>query len=149
MNFVTASVLIVALLFVVPVAIAIKTRRVRLTLPVALVVTAGALLWAWTSVDKEVKVLDSIVSVDGVALTVMYIGSECEDQRSVSVDEGDQQVRILVTTRSFASGCTEVGVPHTVAITLDEPLDSREVVNVGCTPRGWDAKRCFRRPRER
>lgn len=134
MNLVTAAVLIVALLFAVPVAIAVRTRSVRFTLPVALLVTAGALFWAWTSVDKREEVLDSIVSVEGAALTVMYIGGECEDQRSVSVDEDDDQVRILVTTRSFASGCSDVGVSHTVAITLDEPLDSRDVVNVGCTP---------------
>lgn len=146
MNFVTASVLIVALFFVVPVAIAIKTQRIRLTLPFALVLTGGALFWAWTSVDQQEEVLDSIVAVDGVALTVMYIGGECEDQRSVSVDESDKQVRILVTTRSFASGCSDVGVAHTVAITLDEPLDSREVVNVGCTAERLGCRRVLAPP---
>ena len=34
----------------------------------------------------------------------------------------------------FASSCSDIGVYHEVPITLDEPLGSRKVVNVGCGP---------------
>jgi hypothetical protein len=34
-----------------------------------------------------------------------------------------------------------VGVRHTVAITRDEPLKSREVVNLGCTPERLGCRR--------
>jgi hypothetical protein len=133
MSFVAVPVLIVAALFVMPVVIGVKTRSTRVVLPVALLLTGGALFWAWTGVGVEQEVLDSIVSVEGNELTVMYIGGECEDQRSVTVDEDDDQVRISVATRSFASGCSDIGMLHTFAVTLDGPLSSREVVNVGCT----------------
>ncbi len=136
MQYLIAAIIIFALLFVVPVVIGIRAGKVKIALPVAILVTGGALLWfgswAWTRTAEE-EVLDSIVSIEGRKLVVSYFGADCEDQRSVAVEEDRRSVRISVTSRSFASGCNDMAVLRTVSISLDEPLGSREVVNVGCT----------------
>jgi hypothetical protein len=135
MHLPTALAMVVVVLFVIPVVIALATHRLKLVLPIAFLVTAGAAFWVWTDLgEPQVQVLEAIVSVDGNQLVVSYVGSECEDQRSVSADEGETSVRVKVVARSFASGCSDVGVHRQVSITLDRPLGSRGVVNVGCTP---------------
>jgi hypothetical protein len=137
MPFVVVTVVIVLVLGVVPAVLALRFGRAKVVSAVAALVTVTALTvfwrsaWSWTASDE---VLDSIASVDGDELVVRYVGGECEDQRSVDVDEDDQQVRIAITSRSFASACSDVGVGYDVAITLDEPLGTREVVNENCTP---------------
>ena len=136
MQYYVTTALIVGLFLVLPVVVGVRTRTARFVVPLALLVTAGSLAWFWTwAWDRtaQQEVLTSVVSVDGVELVVEYIGSECQDQRSVDVYEDDRTVRISVTSRSFASGCSEVGVPYEVAVTLERPLGTREIVNVGCT----------------
>jgi asparagine N-glycosylation enzyme membrane subunit Stt3 len=133
MHLPTALAMVVIVLFVIPVVIALATHRLTIVLPIALVVTGGASFWVWTDLG-EPQVLGAIEAVEGNQLVVSYVGSECEDQRSVSVDEGETSVRVKVVARSFASGCSDVGVHRQVSITLDRPLGSRGVVNVGCTP---------------
>jgi hypothetical protein len=103
MHLPTALAMVVIVLFAIPVAIALATHRLKVILPIALLVTGGAAFWVWTDLG-EPQVLEAIESVEGNHLVVSYVGSECEDQRSVSVDEGETSVRVKVVARSFASG---------------------------------------------
>ncbi len=139
MHYYVTTALILGLLLVLPVVVGVRTTKAKIVVPLAVLVTAGSLAWFWTwAFDRtaQTEVLTSVVSVSGAELVVRYIGSECQDQRSVDVDEDedDRTVRISVTSRSFASGCSDIGVPYDVSITLERPLGTREIVNVGCTP---------------
>ena len=126
---------VLILLFVVPVVVGIRTGHTKIAVPIALLLTASAMSWVW--VDRaELQALDEIQSVTGNRMVVTYVGSECEDHRSVSVVEDESSVRIKVVTRSLSSGCSDVGVHHEVVITLDRPLSIRKVVNVGCVSGG-------------
>ena len=127
--------LVVILLFVVPVVVGIRTRHTRIAVPIALLLTASAMFWVWMD-RAELQALDEIQSVAGNRMVATYVGSECEDHRSVSVVEDESSVRIKVVTRSFSSSCSDVGMHHEVAVTLDRPLSTRKVVNVGCVSGG-------------
>lgn len=141
----TALGFVVAFLFVIPVAIGLRVHRIKVVLPVALLVTVGASFWLWTG-HGEVQVLNKVESVKGNQLVVSYTGSECEGQRSVSVDEDDSSVQVKIVARTFASACSDVGAFYNVVITLDEPLGSRKVGNVGCTSDRAGCKRVLRPP---
>ncbi|WP_332644180.1 hypothetical protein [Aeromicrobium sp.] len=123
---------IVGLLLVLPVLIGRKVGRLRIVLPLAASATAVAMYFAWMSVGER-EVLEELVSADGNTIVLAYSGSACEDQRSVSVEESSKSVRVTVTTRSFAFGCSDVGMFYRVTVKLDQPLGSRGVVNAGCT----------------
>lgn len=132
MPFLTSLPWAFAFLFVVPVVIGYWTRHLKIAVPVAVLATAAAVTGTWISIGETVP-LESVVSVDEDTLMVTYVGGECEDHRSVSVVERTPSVSISITTRSFASGCSDVGMLYRVSIELAQPLGSREIVDAGCT----------------
>lgn len=128
----TAVALIFGFLFVLPVFIGYRTGHLLIAMPVAILATAGVFFWVWSSL-AETETLEAIVAADGNNLVLSYYGGDCEDQRSVSVDEDDETVRVSVTSRSFASGCNDMAVLRRIAVTLEHPLGTRAVVDLGCT----------------
>lgn len=132
MHFPTTVALAFGFLFVVPVFVGYWTRRLKVIVPVAALVTGTAVVASWISIGQT-ETLESAVSADGNELVVAYLGGECEDHRSVSIDERTESVRVSITTRSFASACSDVAVQHLVRIELGQPIGSRAIVNVGCT----------------
>lgn len=98
-----------------------------------LVLVLGAV--AWRLLDTRIGDPTPFVKpavVDGAAVTVDYVGSQCQDGSRVEVDERDDRVVLTVWTWSWAGGCSDVGVGYRVSATLDRPLGTREVVDGAC-----------------
>lgn len=119
-------------LLVIPVLAAHRFGQMKIVVPVAAALTAIALWLAWSAAGENAT-WDRAVSVDARTLQITYTGSECEDHRTVSVDQDSTRVVISVKTWSFASGCSDVGFQHHFDVTLDSPLNDRAVLDGNCT----------------
>lgn len=90
---------------------------------------------AWRLVDTRIGDPQPFVkpaAVDGAAVTLDYVGSQCQSGSRVEVDEHDDRVVLTVWTWSWAAGCSDVGVGYRVSTTLDRPLGTRLVVDGAC-----------------
>lgn len=127
---VTLAVLALPILLVAA-TVGFAAGRMRLALAVALGLASGlgAILWLQLG---EHQPWDTASAISGARLKVTYTGSECEDQRTVDVDESDTSVKITITSRSYASACSDVGFVHAVTVTLDEPLGDRQLLDGSC-----------------
>jgi hypothetical protein len=123
--------LIVLGLLVVPILVARRFGRTKIIAPAAMVLTAIALWFGWSALSESVT-WDSAVVLDPHTIQVTYTGSECEDHRSVSIDQSSVRVVITVKTWSFASGCSDVGLRRRFRVTLDNPLGNRAVLDGNC-----------------
>ncbi|KQY60168.1 hypothetical protein ASD11_11870 [Aeromicrobium sp. Root495] len=124
-------ILLVLGLFAVVVWLARRSGRLLLVLPIASVVVAGLLVAGWSSLGEH-QSLGWAEELQGSMVEVGYIGSDCEDQRSVSFSEDEHQVRVSVIARSFATSCSDVGAQRSVVLDLAAPLGDRVVVDAGC-----------------
>lgn len=124
--------LIFSFLFVVPIFIGYRTGHLMIAISIATLATAGVYFWIWSSI-AETETLKAIVAADGNELVLSYYGGDCEDQRSVSIDEEKDAVRVLVKSRSFASECNDMAILRQVSVRLDRPLGARAVIDRGCT----------------
>lgn len=124
--------LIVLGLLVVPVLAARRFGRMKIVVPLATALSGLALWLAWSAAGEDAT-WDRVASVEARTLKITYTGSECEDHRSVSVDQSSTSIVISVKTWSFASGCSDVGFQHQFNVTLDSPLGDRVVLDGNCT----------------
>lgn len=122
---------LVLALFVAVVWLAWRAGRLLLVLPIASMVVAGLLVAGWSGLGEH-QDLGWADELQGSMIEVGYMGSECEDQRSVSFTEDTHQVRVSVIARTFATGCSDVGVERSVVLDLAAPLGNRKVVDAGC-----------------
>lgn len=74
----------------------------------------------------------STVDGTGTDLVVHFIGSECQTSSRVEAEEDEDRVVITAYEGVRAMGCSDVGVPYDLSITLEEPLGERELVNGAC-----------------
>lgn len=124
---------VVLVLGVLPLWWARGTRRMVWVLPLAVAATGVALLVGWNRSGEPTPVA-SVRAVDaGRTLEVSYVGGECDDQGTVTVDERRDRVEVLVVTRSLlADSCSDVAVEVTKKAPLRDPLGDREVVDTTC-----------------
>lgn len=121
----------VAVVFVVPVVVGVKTGRLRALLPCAVVV-AGLVAWfGWSALGDTAR-CDSATTASDRMLMISYTGSECEDHHSASVDEGEDLVKVTVKTWEFATGCNDVAAHRQIAVKLDRALGDRQLVDGSC-----------------
>ena len=131
MNIWIALAVIVVLLLIVPLIVGAKTGKLKLALPIALLLTGGALWLGWSSIGESPK-WQTAEALKDKELQIAYVGDECEDHRSVSVDEGDDTITVTITTRSFASSCSDVGVKKVVTVELDDDIGAKTLIDGGC-----------------
>ena len=104
------------------------TGRIRLVASVTTVVLIGLGSLLWLQLGEH-QTWERVAVVSETKLKVSYVGSECEDQRSVDVDEDNDSVTITITARSYASSCSDVGFLRTVNVSLDKPLGDRKLID--------------------
>ena len=124
-------VFLVLALFAVVVWLARRSGRLLLVLPIATLVVGGLLVAGWSGLGEHQQ-LGWVDQLQDSMIEVGYIGSDCEDQRSVSFEEDDREIRVSVIARSFATSCSDVGVQRSVVLDLAAPLGDRRVVDAGC-----------------
>ena len=108
-----------------------RRRVLRWATPVAAGMAAVVLALVWRGIGEPVE-WDAATVLDARTVRVSYDGGECEDQRSVSVDEDARTVTIGIVTRSFATSCSDVAMRHSVLVHLDRPLGDRALIDRQC-----------------
>lgn len=74
-------------------------------------------------------------SIDGRTLTVTFWGGVCSDYEAKATETGDRvKVRIVETNPDPERVCIMLAKELTESVTLDEPLDGRQVVDVNGKP---------------
>lgn len=86
--------------------------------------------------------------IDGDEVQLDYIGSECQEDAWIDVDEQDDRVVLTVRARVDGGGCSDVGFPHSVSTTLEEPVRDRELIDGACLGNEWDDRPACRKPNE-
>lgn len=129
-----AVAVVTVLVFAIPLAIGIKTGRLRILLPCAVVVTALVAWFGWAALGEAAE-WDSAKVHGDRALTINYTGSECEDYHSVSIDEDEDSVTVSIKTWEFATGCSDVGSTRQISVKLDRALGDRQLIDGSCRSR--------------
>ena len=75
---------------------------------------------------------DKPAAVDGDVVHLRYIGSLCQDDSSVDVEETGEKVVLTVRVVVRATSCPDVGVPYEIDARLEAPLGDRELVDGAC-----------------
>ena len=75
--------------------------------------------------SKPAKVFSDVVHL-------RYIGSQCQDDASVDVEEDDDRVILTIRTVVRADSCPDVGVRYNIDAHLDAPVGDRELVDGAC-----------------
>lgn len=96
---------------------------------VLIAATAIAVGVVWIRVGESSPWDRAEVSGDGLVVRLHYVGSECEQFRSVDVDETPSAVVLTITTRSFATSCSDVGVPYVATVRLEAPAGDRRLID--------------------
>ncbi len=110
----------------------------------ALVATGAAFYWFGQS---EPTPWSKPARVDGDVVHLRYIGSQCQDDASVDVEEHDDQVILTIRTTVRADSCPDVGVRYNIDAHLDAPVGDRELVDGAClVPKFSHYSACSREP---
>ncbi|MGH1564415.1 hypothetical protein [Mumia sp. DW29H23] len=107
-------------------------RRVLIGVLAVAVVLVGLATMAWSTAGEPVWWTRADITEHGTEIRVRYTGSECDQQRSVDVDESSAEVVLTVTTRALTSGCSDVGVARTAVARLEAPLGERALFDGTC-----------------
>ena len=79
---------------------------------------------------REIRIINNVeVADDDRTLTVRYWGTECENFSDAEIDYGITQVEITVYALVVTEECQRSGLQQTAAITLDQPLDGRIIID--------------------
>ena len=79
---------------------------------------------------REIRIINNVeVADDDRTLTVRYWGTECENFSDAEIDYGITQVEIAVYALVVTEECQRSGLQQTAAITLDQPLDGRIIID--------------------
>jgi hypothetical protein len=95
------------------------------------VVAMAALAFSWWD-RSEPTPWDKPARVDGDVVHLRYIGSLCQDDSSVDVEESADEVVLTVRAVVRATTCPAVGVPYEIDAHLESPLGDRELVDGAC-----------------
>ena len=107
-------------------------RRVALLLAVALL-AAGCTTKTEElpqGPPREIRIINDVeVGDDDRTLTVRYWGTECEEFSDAEIEYGITQIKIAVYALVTTEECQRSGLQQTAAITLDQPLDNRIIID--------------------
>lgn len=131
MSFWVTLALLALPILLVTALIGIAASSIKVAVVVAVAFTTGLGTVLWLQLGEHQR-WERASMVNQTTLKVSYTGSECEDQRTVDVDESDESVKITITARSYASACSDVGFLHTVIVELDDPLGDRQLIDGSC-----------------
>ncbi len=114
---------------------------------VAVVLGIGLVVWIVSEPEARLDHWDvdqAHVSDDGLSIEVSFTAGECDDHSEARVEESASTVEItVVSTKKRVLSCSDVGVPKSLVVELDEPLDSRRLVDGACNHPDWGyAHRC-------
>ena len=111
-------------------------RRVLAVLAVAALVVASTAACTTKTKElpqgppREIRIINNVeVADDDRTLTVRYWGTECENFGDAEIDYGITQVKITVYALVITDECQRSGLQQTAAITLDQPLDNRIIID--------------------
>lgn len=110
-----------------------RMRRVLTILAGITVIIVGAAFVGWNVIGTQVP-WQSAVSASGHerSLEISYVGSSCQDTRTVDVAQDARSVTITIVERTFRVGCDDTGVARTVTVELDADLGQRELRDGSC-----------------
>lgn len=79
---------------------------------------------------QEVRIINNVeVAEDDRTLTVRYWGTECEEFSDAEIDYGITQIKITIYAQVSTEVCQRSGLQQSATITLDQPLDSRIIID--------------------
>ncbi|MDE0115613.1 MAG: hypothetical protein OXT07_03210 [bacterium] len=79
---------------------------------------------------REVRIINNVeVADDDHTLTVRYWGTECEEFSDSEIEYGITQIKITVYALVATEECQRSGLQQTADITLNQPLDSRIIID--------------------
>ena len=79
---------------------------------------------------REVRIINNVeVADDDHTLTVRYWGTECEEFSDAEIEYGITQIKITVYALVATEECQRSGLQQTADITLNQPLDSRIIID--------------------
>jgi hypothetical protein len=70
--------------------------------------------------------------VEGDVAHLRYIGSQCQEDASVDVEQDDREVILTVLTPVRTGDCPDVGVPYSIDVKLGAALGERELIDGAC-----------------
>ncbi|WP_420434646.1 hypothetical protein [Candidatus Poriferisocius sp.] len=88
---------------------------------------------------REIRIINNVeVADDDRTLTVRYWGTECEEFSDAEIDYGITQIEIAVYALVINEECQRSGLQQTEAITLDQPLDNRIIIDANTDTVVWE-----------
>lgn len=106
-----------------------RTVLAVMTVGLLLVVT---MVWWFARTRPVPAPFTKPVQVDGLDVTVTYIGSECQDGSRLDIDEHPEKVVLTVYTWSDAGSCSDVGIAYELSGRLSSALGTRRLVDGAC-----------------
>ena len=88
---------------------------------------------------REIRIINNVeVADDDRTLTIRYWGTECEEFSDSEVDYGITQIKITIYALVTTEECQRSGLQQTAAITLDQPLDNRIIIDANTDTVVWE-----------
>ena len=116
-------------------------RRVALLLAVALLAAACTTKTKELpqGPPREIRIINNVeVAEDDRTLTVRYWGTECEEFSDAEFEYGITQVKVAIYALVITDECQRSGLQQTADIALNQPLDSRIIIDANTDTVVWE-----------